>query len=115
MVTKTDLDKIIADIISALTELNLTIDEMYLFGSFANNTEKSWSDIDIAVVSRDFQGVRFRDIEKIIDIFLKIDNRIELHPFALKDFTPDNPFAEEIMQTGKRIILIDKKIINSTI
>jgi predicted nucleotidyltransferase len=115
MVTKTNLDKILADFISALKELKITINRMYLFGSYANGTEKEWSDIDIAVVSKDFQGIRFLDIEKIIDVFLKIDNRIEPHPFALKDFTPDNPFAEEIMQTGKRIILIDKKIINSTI
>ncbi|MBC8526618.1 MAG: nucleotidyltransferase domain-containing protein [Candidatus Cloacimonetes bacterium] len=104
MVTKRNLDKIIADFISALNELKLTIDKMYLFGSYANNTEKEYSDIDIAIVSKDFQGIRFFDIDKIIDALLKADNHIEPHPFAIKDFTQDNPFAKEIMQTGKRII-----------
>ncbi|MCK4360040.1 MAG: nucleotidyltransferase domain-containing protein [Candidatus Cloacimonetes bacterium] len=104
MVNKTNLDKILSNFILALQEIKITINQMYLFGSYANNTEEEYSDIDVAIVSKDFQGIRFYDIEKIIDVFLKIDNHIEAHPFALEDFTPDNPFAKEIMETGKRII-----------
>jgi hypothetical protein len=32
-----------------------------------------------------------------------IDNRIEPHPFLPTDFTRDNPFAKEILETGVRI------------
>jgi hypothetical protein len=33
-----------------------------------------------------------------------IDTRIELHPIDFKDFTPENPLACEILNTGEEII-----------
>ncbi|GAI18971.1 unnamed protein product [marine sediment metagenome] len=58
--------------------------------------------IDIAVVDS-FGG----DIVDIFSLLLKlrrnIDIRIEPHPFEVKDFNDSNPFACEIIRTGKKI------------
>ncbi|GAG66496.1 unnamed protein product [marine sediment metagenome] len=59
--------------------------------------------IDIAAVIDSFGG----DIMDIFFLLLKlrrnIDIRIELHPFKVKDFNDSNPFACEIIRTGKKI------------
>jgi uncharacterized protein len=34
----------------------------------------------------------------------QIDNRIEPHPFPLKDFNKTNPMAKEIIETGIKIV-----------
>jgi uncharacterized protein len=44
---------------------NINISEVILFGSYAKGTNHEWSDIDIAVVSNDFESVRLFDNKKI--------------------------------------------------
>ena len=87
-------------LIALLKAANIRIDRAVLFGSYANGTPGQWSDIDLALVSPDFSGVPFYDHKKLIPFILKIDSRIELHPFRPEDFTDDNPFAGEIVESG---------------
>ena len=77
--------------------------DVYLFGSYAQGTAREYSDIDVAIVSDDFFGERFDDVKTLIKFMLKSSIDIEIHPFKTEDFTPDNPFVEEILRTGKRI------------
>jgi hypothetical protein len=42
-------------------------------------------DIDVALVSDEFTGVRYFDIKKIGRIVRNIDYRIEVHPFSPKE------------------------------
>jgi len=83
---------------------NITIEKAFLFGSYAKGTNHEYSDIDIAVVSDDFQGIRFYDNEKLSRS--KVDTSIDLetHPYRPEDFNEDNPFVKEILETGIRII-----------
>ncbi len=89
----------------ALRENNISVISLYLFGSFADDsrTDFEWSDIDIAIVSDDFSGVRFDDNLKLLPFVIKVDRRIETHPFTSEDFE-NSPFAnDEIRAKGIKI------------
>jgi len=106
MVVKPDSAVTIArKYIRELEKNGYKITEAFLFGSYARGTAHEWSDIDIALVSPDFTGDRFKDSLKIIPFRRDIDIRIEPMPFRPKDFRDDPVMAEEIKQTGKRITL----------
>lgn len=77
---------------------------VYLFGSYANGTPRDESDIDVAVVSEDLSGDRIEDQVLLMEYRWDVDLRIEPHPFRPEDFTPENPWAAQIMATGIRIV-----------
>ena len=83
---------------------NIHITQAILFGSYAQGTNHEFSDIDVALVSEDFEGTRFFDNLKLMKSVLKINSDIETHPYRPEDFTRDNPLVEEIMQYGIRIV-----------
>ncbi|GAB1371825.1 hypothetical protein MASR1M45_18870 [Candidatus Kapaibacterium sp.] len=83
---------------------NITISKAVLFGSYSNNTFHEFSDIDIAVVSEDFEGISFYDSMKLNGALLRTSIDIETHPYRPEEFTPDNPFVKEILETGIRIL-----------
>jgi len=76
------------------------LSEPILFGSYAQGTYTPWSDIDLALVSPDFEGDRFKDRDKIRRIKLKISSDLEPIPYPPKDFTDADPFVKQILATG---------------
>lgn len=89
-------------LLAALTENQIPISEAYLFGSHAAKKNTQYSDIDVALVSDAFTGVRYLDIMKIGRIVRNVDYRIEVHPFSLED-KDDSMFLDEIVRTGIRV------------
>ena len=83
----------------------LHIERAILFGSYAKGTGNTWSDIDIALVSKDFTGVGFYDRKRVNPFLIKVDSRIEPHPFRSEDFTEENPFVKEILKQGIEVSL----------
>lgn len=83
---------------------NINISEAILFGSYAKGTYHDLSDIDIAVVSNDFDGVSFYDSQKLQDAMLRTSIDIETHPYRPEQFKTDNPFVNEILKYGYRVI-----------
>ena len=81
-------------------DAHIDIQKAVLFGSHARGTAGKWSDIDIALVSPSFSGVAFYDSKMLIPYVLKVDSRLELHPYRPEDFTDDDPFVKEIVRTG---------------
>ncbi len=78
--------------------------KIILFGSYAKGNFNEDSDIDIAIVLKDFKNL----IEIQLDLMRlrrKIDSRIEPHPFRERDFNKTNPIVNEIMMHGKDISL----------
>jgi uncharacterized protein len=81
----------------------ITITEVILFGSHAAGTPQKHSDIDIAVISPDFENkdINFRAaIASKAKLNGSID--VEIHPFtlkSLKDARPTN-FIGHILKTG---------------
>ncbi|WP_027371279.1 nucleotidyltransferase domain-containing protein [Desulfovermiculus halophilus] len=90
--------------IDSLRESGIDVSEAYLFGSVAKGSTDKDSDIDLAVVSRDFQGIRYHDIKKISKHRRKVDSRLEIHPFSRQEVEQDPPqFFLKIKQDGVRI------------
>ena len=96
--------KIIDKYIIALNKENFQIQSVFLFGSYANGTNSKWSDIDLAIVSNVFEGIRIKDRSKIRRITLGISSDIEVLPFNPKGFTKENPLVKEIFETGIKIL-----------
>lgn len=86
-----------------ISDSGLHLERVILFGSYAKGTAGKWSDIDIALVSRDFTGTGFYDRKRINPYLIKTDSRIEPHPFRSEDFKEDNPFVMEILKQGVEI------------
>ncbi len=86
--------------LNVLRENQIPIKEAILFGSYANGTQKEWSDIDIALVSTIFKGNRIKDKDKIRHITISVSSEIEVIPFSLRDFNKNNPLAREIIDKG---------------
>ena len=79
------------------------IEAIILFGSYAKGTENEESDIDIAIVSSDFNDI-IEDGAKLIGLTWKIDTRIEPHPISTEDYiSVSNPFVQEVMNTGIKV------------
>ena len=96
--------RIIERYIAALQQNNVPISQAVLFGSYAQGNYQEWSDIDIALVSNIFEGKRFDDRGKIRRINLSVSSDLEILPYRPEDFTPDDPFVKNIMETGVRIV-----------
>jgi predicted nucleotidyltransferase len=77
--------------------------KIILFGSFAKGNFNKDSDIDIAVILKDF-GNRMDIQLDLMRLRRKIDSRIEPHPFREKDFDLSIPIVHEIVTYGKDII-----------
>jgi len=102
MLTKDDAVKISRRFIDELSSIGINLDSSWLFGSFAKGCQNDDSDIDIALVSNKFQGIRFYDRKILTPLLIKYVD-IEPHTFMPSDFNSQEPFAGEIMKTGIRL------------
>lgn len=106
MASFTDREQIetIAKQYAELVQNEIGICEAYLYGSYAKGTYSEDSDIDIAIVGDNLTGDTLEDTLKLMRIRRKIDTRIEPHPFKSTDFDLSNPFIQEILNTGIKIM-----------
>lgn len=96
--------EIVRRYVGALERSGLAVKEAILFGSHAKGTAGPFSDIDVAIVSDCFSGVRFDDRRRIVPLRRDIDARLEPMPFRSEDFENGGVFAEEIKRTGLPIL-----------
>lgn len=96
--------KIINDYARCLKENNIKLWRLYLYGSYAKNTNTEDSDIDLAVFLDvdDIDG--FTEDAMLMKLTRFVDLRIEPHTFARSDFDETNPYIREIVRSGERII-----------
>lgn len=87
-----------------IEELNEKFDlvKVLLFGSYAKGDFHDESDIDIAVVLKDYNNLPDMQLE-LMRLRRKFDSRIEPHPFRESDFNISNPLVYEILKHGKEI------------
>ena len=79
------------------------IEAIILFGSYAKGTESEDSDIDIAIVSADFDDI-YDCMAILMGMTWDIDARIEPHPIKKKDFDEvSDYFVKEIIDTGIKV------------
>ncbi len=98
------ITRIIEKYLVALKKQNIPIQQVFLFGSYATGKYDRWSDIDLALISDIFEGSRITDRKKIRPITLSISSMLEVLPYRPNDFTSENPFVKEILETGLRIV-----------
>lgn len=76
--------------------------KIILFGSYAKGNFNEDSDIDIAVVLKDFNNLSEIQLD-LMRLRRPIDSRIEPHPFRENEFSISNPIVNEIVKHGKDI------------
>ncbi len=93
---------IVKKYINFLRKNKLNIEKAYIFGSYAKGSFNEDSDIDLAVVFKEFPDSFDMQVE-LLKLRRKFDTRIEPHPFRASDFISGNPLASEILSTGVQI------------
>ena len=105
MVKKTINKDILKSINEYVEEIrkHYNIVAIILFGSYAKGTEHKDSDIDIAIVSEDFDDI-YDSMADLMGMTWDIDARIEPHPIKKKDYDEiSNYFVKEIIDTGIKV------------
>ncbi len=74
------------------------VDKVYIFGSYAKETNREDSDIDVAIVVNSLQGDYFSTTPLIWKLRRQIDDRIE--PILIEKNNDISGFLDEILRTG---------------
>ena len=100
---KTDALKI-AQMYAGAIKANYDYSKIILFGSYAKGNFNEDSDINIAVIFKDYSSLIDMQLE-LMRLRRKIDSRIEPHPFRESEFDSSNPLVNEIIKYGQEIII----------
>ncbi len=79
----------------------MKVEKVYLFGSYARNSQSETSDLDIAVILEHSQDNYFDVHPKLWKLRRQIDYRIE--PILLERSHDESGFIEELERTGIEI------------
>ena len=83
-----------------LLKAGLPVEKVILFGSYSRNEQKEFSDIDIAVVMKEYYKDRFDTRLELMKYAREFEDVIEPHPFLASEFDETEPFAFEILHSG---------------
>ena len=98
------IEKTVKSYLEQLERIGIHVQQAFLFGSYASGKHDEWSDIDLAIVSKDFIGNRFEDRNKIRKITLQVNSDISPMPYRPEDFNDSDYFVKEILETGIKIV-----------
>ena len=104
MVTsQADLAERISDFVRRLQPA-IKVEAVVLYGSYAKGTANEWSDIDIAVISPDFDGLSTWDCQEVI-ARATVGRAYRIAPIGYPSSEYRNPgphsFLREIIRTGR--------------
>ena len=94
----------IAQKYAVAVKANYNYIKIILFGSYAKGNFNDDSDIDIAVIFKEYSSTIDMQLE-LMRLRRKIDSRIEPHPFRESEFDSSNPLVNEIIKYGQEIII----------
>lgn len=97
MAVRKDIIDKIKQFKSDVSSTGLRIEKTILFGSHAKGNANKWSDIDLLLVSPDFDN-----IDKYAQINIKFPE-IEIHPYSTDNFKKEDLFLNEILKYGIRV------------
>ena len=107
MVEKSIDNRTIMEIVQKYVEKvceNYKIEAIILFGSYAKGTEREDSDIDIAIITDDFENDVFDEQLNLKKLRWEIDLRIEPHLIRIEDYRDvSTPFIQEVIDTGIKV------------
>lgn len=84
-----------------MKEAGISYKKVILFGSYARGTARSWSDIDLCVISDEFG--KDRHSERVRLMHIKDDETLDIepHPYNTRDLANKwDPLASEIRKYG---------------
>ena len=93
--------------IKEIKSLGVNLRRAILFGSFADNRQHEWSDIDLLLVADEFTGFGFEDRKLFSRINIKkeyIDIETKTYPTAY--FKKGDPFIDHIKHSGIELKMI---------
>ncbi len=107
MVKKSINNKFIMEIVQKYVDKiceNYKIEAIILFGSYAKGTNNENSDIDIAIITDDFENDIFDEELNLMKLRRNIDTRIEPHLIRIEDYkNAETPFIKEVIDTGIKV------------
>ena len=88
--------------IKALKQEGIPVDRVILYGSYARENTRPYSDIDVAVISKNFGKDRVEEGMTLFRIAGKIDPRLEPVPISLDSYENDSwiPLIYDIKEKG---------------
>jgi predicted nucleotidyltransferase len=99
--TDVEIADIVRSVVSEL-EPKVPVSKVILYGSYASNAPKRWSDIDIAIVSPGFSGLPiWRRQELLAESLPGADVRLSPLAYAPEELSRPTPFLREIIRTGR--------------
>jgi len=90
--------------VQTLQDNGIPVWRLYLFGSHANGTAQPESDIDLAVFLDQDEIGGFNEDVQLMHLTRKVDLSIEPHCFSRKDSENPDPFVQEILANGERVL-----------
>jgi len=102
---KKEAIRIIKKFAKALKQHEISVDHIILYGSYARGKVRPDSDIDVAVVSKDFGKDRVEEGMTLFRIAGEIDSRLEPVPISLSSYEKDTwiPLIYEIREKGEML------------
>ncbi|MDI7261433.1 MAG: nucleotidyltransferase domain-containing protein [Thermodesulfobacteriota bacterium] len=99
--------KVIRKFVKALKQEGIAVDRVILYGSYVKGKTRPDSDIDVAVISKNFGKDRVEEGMNLFRIAGKIDPRIEPVPISSKSYENDTwiPLIYEIKEKGIEVEL----------
>jgi predicted nucleotidyltransferase len=99
--------KVIRKFVKTLKQEGIVVDHVILYGSYAKGKVRPDSDIDVAVVSKNFGKDRVEEGMLLFRIAGKIDSRLEPVPISKKIYENDTwiPLIHEIREKGVELKL----------
>ena len=97
------IKEIIKEYIKTLKSLGIGVKQVILYGSFARGNQKKYSDIDLIVVSNDFQKMNLRERLEILGIAaVRIMKPIEAKGYTTQEIktTSRDSFLREALELG---------------
>jgi uncharacterized protein len=97
-----DIDKqIVRNYIAALTSRGITVERVVVFGSQAKGEAHEWSDIDLLVISPQFDDMKDRNVIHLLwRVAARTDSRIEPIPCGSRQWRDDDSSA--IIEIARR-------------
>jgi uncharacterized protein len=98
--------ELVKKFVKELQNKGIHLRKVYLFGSYARNEQRQFSDIDVALVADEFESIAFLDLKYFIDISIKKPyTMLELHTYNTDYFQAGNPFIDEEIKPKGIVIL----------
>lgn len=113
MLTRDAAIEVVKSFVHDVESTGVRLQKAVLFGSYAQNRQSEWSDIDLALVSEGFSGFGFEDKQPFARIICqKPYSIIHIKTYQSSYFDAGDPFIDEIKRTGIVVFSLEKQRIH---